>query len=255
MIFNMTSGGAIMLNFDVIGSKVQPINPEENTIWVETDIEISSWTFDSQEPKNPIPNMVWIKTGASSSIDFNALQENSIQIYLIGIYQYIDGEWVRKPTMVYQNGEWTKQNKIIVPNKLEYGSEAWTQTGTTITATDNNTIFKIVTSTDTVKYCIIKMDVSGFSQLKLSGSVKGSYDYINVYAGIFSNTPTYDYINFVTGFYDTLVANGDSLKIDGTYDISAIKNGECYIGFAVLHSYNVSGSHTATFDIEQFELS
>lgn len=52
MIFNMTGGGgsAAGLNFKVVGGTTQPSNPSENTIWVNTDKEITGWIFSAKNP-------------------------------------------------------------------------------------------------------------------------------------------------------------------------------------------------------------
>lgn len=52
MIFNMNGGGGsnAELNFKVVGGTVQPTNPKENTIWINTDEEITEWTLASKNP-------------------------------------------------------------------------------------------------------------------------------------------------------------------------------------------------------------
>ena len=45
MIFNITGGAAANLNFKVVGGTIKPTSPKENTIWVNTDTEISNWFF------------------------------------------------------------------------------------------------------------------------------------------------------------------------------------------------------------------
>lgn len=42
--------GSNGLNFKVVGGTTQPTNPCENTIWVDTDIDITSWFFDDYNP-------------------------------------------------------------------------------------------------------------------------------------------------------------------------------------------------------------
>ena len=38
----------VELNFEVVGGTVEPENPTENMIWVNTDVEISNWTFSAK---------------------------------------------------------------------------------------------------------------------------------------------------------------------------------------------------------------
>ena len=104
MIFNMVAGGAA-LNFEIIGGTVQPDNPAENTIWVNTNAEITDWTFSATEPA-AAEGMVWIRTGSVSPVAFNALKKNGIVVYPVNVKQYVSGAWVTKEAVSYQNGAW-----------------------------------------------------------------------------------------------------------------------------------------------------
>lgn len=46
------SGGG--LNFTVVGGTIRPANPAENTIWVNTEQEITGWTVSSKDPKSAV---------------------------------------------------------------------------------------------------------------------------------------------------------------------------------------------------------
>lgn len=109
MIFNMISGGAA-LNFDVKAyaseEALLAATPAENTIGVVTTTDITSWEFTSEEPSAPEEGMVWFSTGFSSSIEFNALKKNGIQVYPLFAKQYISGTFVDVTAMSYQGGEW-----------------------------------------------------------------------------------------------------------------------------------------------------
>lgn len=49
MIFNMVGHGS-SVNFTVVGGTAVPENPEENTIWVNTDAEVTGWIFSADDP-------------------------------------------------------------------------------------------------------------------------------------------------------------------------------------------------------------
>lgn len=100
-------GGGASLNFKVVGNP-QPSNPKENTIWVNTDTEITSWIFSATEPESPSAGMVWISTGTSSAVEFNALKKNSIQVCPLSAKQYVDGAWVDVTAMSYKGGVWSE---------------------------------------------------------------------------------------------------------------------------------------------------
>lgn len=99
------AGGSNPLNFKVVGNP-QPGNPKENTIWVDTDVKITGWSFCAAEPGDPNEGMVWISTGTSSTAQFNALKKNGIQVYPISAKQYVGGAWVDVVAKSYQGGEW-----------------------------------------------------------------------------------------------------------------------------------------------------
>jgi hypothetical protein len=107
-VVGTSSGTSSGVNFSVVGSATQPISPSENTIWVETDVEISNWIIASidQVPDEPIEGMVWIKDSSASAGEFNAIKENALQVYPAAAMQYIAGEWVTKILQIYQDGEW-----------------------------------------------------------------------------------------------------------------------------------------------------
>lgn len=44
MIFNIT-GGTAATNFKVVGGATKPTSPKENTIWINTEVEIPTWFF------------------------------------------------------------------------------------------------------------------------------------------------------------------------------------------------------------------
>lgn len=111
-------GGGTSLNFSIVGGTSQPVNPKENTIWVNTDTRISGWVFSASDPESPTEGMVWILTGISSTVKFNALKKNGIQVYPISAKQYINGVWVNKTAMSYQGGKWV--NWLKTENFLYY---------------------------------------------------------------------------------------------------------------------------------------
>ena len=103
-IQNIKAGGG--LNFEIVGSTEQPANPSENTVWIETDREITEWIFSVEEPENKTEGMLWISLGTKSSVSFNALSEGNIQVYPSNAQQYVSGAWVSKTARTYKNGEW-----------------------------------------------------------------------------------------------------------------------------------------------------
>lgn len=122
-------GGGGGLNFRVIGGTSTPENHKENDIWVNTDTEITSWAFSATEPESPTEGMVWISTGQSSSVEFNALKKNGIQVYPIAAKQYISSALVYKEAKIYQNGEWVDWVLYLFKDGNQYNAitGGWTQ--------------------------------------------------------------------------------------------------------------------------------
>lgn len=100
------NGSGSELNFKVVGGTTQPENPKENTIWVNTDTAITGWAFSATEPEIPVEGMVWISTGPSSTVAFNALKKNDLQVYPVSAKQYVSAAWVVVTAKTYQDGAW-----------------------------------------------------------------------------------------------------------------------------------------------------
>ena len=75
------TGDLIELNFQVVGGTSQPASPKENTIWVETDAEITGWVFSMDEPTNPVQGMVWFDINGADEASFSALKKNTLMVY------------------------------------------------------------------------------------------------------------------------------------------------------------------------------
>lgn len=102
------AGGGASLNFKVVGGTTAPGSPTENTIWVNTSTAIPSWAFSATEPGSPAAGMVWISTGTSSTVAFNALKKNAIQVYPARAKQYVGGKWVAVDAYIYKSGTWVQ---------------------------------------------------------------------------------------------------------------------------------------------------
>ena len=100
----------VELNFDVVAYATEEAllaaTPKENTIGFITTTAITSWIFSATAPAESAEGMVWISTGTSSTVEFNALKKNAIQVYPISVKQYVDGTWVSVTAYSRQGGEW-----------------------------------------------------------------------------------------------------------------------------------------------------
>lgn len=95
------------LNFEVVGGTTRPTNPVENTIWANTDTEITGWAFSAETPDSPTDGMVWFFTAPNSSVKFDAFNKNSMIITPMSAFQYISGVWAKIDSVeIYQNDIW-----------------------------------------------------------------------------------------------------------------------------------------------------
>lgn len=98
-------GGGAALNFKVVGGTSQPANPKENTIWINTSTPITDWVFSAKQP-GAVSGRVWISTGIDSTVEFNALKKNGIQVYPISAKQYVSGAWADRIAKSWNGGKW-----------------------------------------------------------------------------------------------------------------------------------------------------
>lgn len=94
------------LNFEIVGGTAPPNNPKENTLWVNTDTDITDWAFSATDPTGT-EGMAWFITGTNALTPFNALKNNRITVYPLKCAQYISGTWVIKEAKMYLSGSWT----------------------------------------------------------------------------------------------------------------------------------------------------
>lgn len=106
MIFDMIGiGFGAGLNYKVMGGTSAPNSPEENTIWVNTSAEITGHVFSTKAPEI-VEGRVWIATGLDSPVPFNALKENSLEVFPVGCKQAISGTWVDKVAKTWMGNAW-----------------------------------------------------------------------------------------------------------------------------------------------------
>lgn len=131
VILNLGGSGGASLNFKIVGNP-QPSNPSENTLWIDTDVPITSWAFSATQPEAPAEGMVWILTGKNSTVKFNALKKNDVHVYPIYAYQNIGGTFEKKDALAWQDGGWKDWALFLHPSELQYVKYANTNANLTI---------------------------------------------------------------------------------------------------------------------------
>lgn len=234
--------GLQSLNFEVVGNP-QPENPKENTIWVDTDAEITGWDFSAAEPANPAEGMVWFSTGTASSVAFNALKENSVMVYPMSAKQYVDGAWVSKTAKIYQNGEWKEWVLYLYNKGVEYIG-GWKLSGT---YTKNETYIRLGATGGTAFEGFAEspyIDMLGFNTL-----------YVHIVSCQNSGTECYSNIKLINESGATVIEqtirNGTVNIWDFavTVDISAVTS-KCKVRITAGHTRTSSGRQAIVdFDI------
>ena len=129
---NLGGGSGGGLNFKVVGNP-QPANPKENTIWLNTDVDITGKYFQAEQPEEMVGGEVWISTGTASRVAFNALKKSTIMVYPLSAKQYVSGAWVDVTAMSYQGGEWVDWILLLYDSGNFYGTSV-TKNGGSATA-------------------------------------------------------------------------------------------------------------------------
>lgn len=259
------AGGGASLNFTVVGNP-QPSSPKENTIWINTDVPISSYAFSVEQPEG-VPGMVWISTGTSSTIEFNALKKNGIQVYPISAKQYVEGAFAEVTAKSYQNGEWVGwvdyiynrgQTKYTFTSssKKNSSSSSMTPLAPTITQHDDCVEFSLTHASSGAKgrvgfvYITEPINLTDVKTLVFEGDFYQNYNATYPKIRVYSSFGTY--------MDDNVVAEMTNVvdKVDVVYtksvelDVSGLSN-DHYIGFTMLSE---SGSSSATAYIKLREI-
>lgn len=249
--------GGTSLNFKVVGGLTQPANPQENTIWVSTDVKITDWTFSAEAPEKPSEGSVWFLTGTSSEVSFNALKKNGLQIYPISAKQYIGGEWVEKSVKSYQGGAWVEWISTVY--LYNTGDECTDITGgwvakalkrpdqgsaaePTVTKNTDNLFIKGKASNGGVVHTQNKINLSGKKKLEFDGTLTpASAGGVWVMIGVWSDFGSTFMDNLAASYQPTNTVTGKQ-----TIDISEL-DGNYYIGFA---TYGTSSAEMDTLLVE-----
>lgn len=236
-------GGAGGLNFKIVGGKTRPGKPKENTIWVNTDIQIGKWTVSTTRPTTANHGDVWVKTGTvGESID--VLDKNSLVIGVGGVEQYATDTWTMTPAQIFVGNVW-KELRSDYPvfvrgdsSNAEFSS--WTKSGNVTVLNDGGNL-QVITKTnidsDYLIHTTSPINVDDYDTLEVivefgSYVVGKNYSHVGLVGSVVSGSTNQTYAAEST-FKDGVSGNKSTFNID----ISGLNlSGEYYIaltGFAV----------------------
>ena len=116
------------LGFNVIRGYAYPTNPSENTILVNTDVDISKCILSDDVPTDTTEGCLWVQTGVSGAAKINVVLDGSIVLHFQQTKQRIDGSWANVISHIYSNGEWIKTSTIpYAYQRVEYLESSGTQ--------------------------------------------------------------------------------------------------------------------------------
>lgn len=232
-------GGYTPLGFKIVGGTTQPVNPRENTIWVNTEKEITEWAFATENPyTEPIEGAVWIKTASFSAAPINLLKKNNATIYPNYVYQYVNDELIVKDAIVFKNGEWLELEVVLYNEGVDNEGVTGGWSGSLENLSSNSAEgISIVTT----RYTINKIDLTNFTKLTcVLRDLTSTYGYIIVSTtqdetGKVAENATPDYssgdatleldISNLDGSYYILVKCATTYGNAGSFSVSKIRLG------------------------------
>ena len=231
----------------IVGGTTSPAKANHNTIWINTDKEITSYVLSATEPANPVEGMVWVTIGDSGNIVvISPVGGDWITVYPLSAKQYVSGDWEDVTAMSYQNGEWVSWITYLYNNGEEnteligiWTAAAKTTSGSgtkpnayapTITNNGTSKTISLTHSSGTFRkgmcYTSQKIDLSGFTKITLKATdvVVDNANYATLDFVIWSAIGEYINQNIVA---KVAVTGGDT---ECSIDVSALKD-SYHIGF------------------------
>lgn len=235
------------LNFQVktypSETELKADKPSENTVGVCTTTTMSSWAFSATEPTEPEVGMVWVCVGDYSTVVFNALKNNTLQVYPLSAKQYVSDKWESIPAWSYQNEEWAKWVTYMynAGDQCTDITGGWqfvtTRGGCSLgTYTDNGDSITLNGSSSAMQstsYCTKKaINLTNVTKLWINvTSVSGNHIWFKAGASVSMGNGAVRSDNLLTGHNSIDVSN-----LDGLY----------YVALEVYSDKSVNGS--VTFD-------
>lgn len=113
---NGGSGEKDRLKLRVLYGMTAPANPQENDIWVQTDVAISGWEFSDKKAGTvswAMPTgFVYFDCAYGGAYDvrnstgLNFLNQNAIYTKLLGCIQYNGSSWSKKDAWIRHGSQW-----------------------------------------------------------------------------------------------------------------------------------------------------
>lgn len=192
---------------------------------------------------------VWIETRPGSTVSFNALKKDVLQVYPVAVHQRVNASWVDVDASIYQNGAWLGLwNGELFENGNQYTgiTGGWPAAAGTLSESDPYLLY----SAGTGKLIISsgkKIDITNYSQLHVIGVARGDYSAsggvssrdtdFGIATAVTASSVTFEAKLQLTKGYNSTIT--ESYNTEQVLDISSL-SGEYYIAAAV----STTTSHT-----------
>ena len=110
----------------VISGTTQPSNPDDNTLWINSNYDVSKWNIGIDFPLWPIEGEVFIKNRYLSENKCNLVNGTNIITNIGAVYQLQRHVWIRCEAYYFQNGSWKTTIFPSYKNGSYHPNQAWT---------------------------------------------------------------------------------------------------------------------------------
>lgn len=260
MILNLCGGGW-GTNLTVVGGTTAPTSPAKNTIWVNTSVSFTSWALASTDPDYLGSDGVWIQTGTSSPAAFNiSAGDNRVYLYPIGVKQWdsANSAWINRDAKLWDGNAWIDLLQFL----YNAGDECTAVTGgwqayAVPVSSDNTGANPNVTRNSDSLYMVGNIYTSGI--VRTANKISFS-DVDRIVLDATTKTISSDdgslysmmrfclWSDMGATFEDNAVfvewIGGVSMNGEYSFDVSAVPDGQYYVGFA-FYSTSADGSSPA----------
>ena len=97
------------------GLSFLPDTAKENTILIQTETPISSWSFSYSQPSQPSQGQVWFQYENNLPSAFSIFKNKKVNIGTESCEQYDGTNWETKTFYMYQDGHWYENSITPLP--------------------------------------------------------------------------------------------------------------------------------------------
>lgn len=122
-----TTEGEIKTGFNIIRGDSIPEEILENTILVESGVEISKWIVSIDQPEE-IEGCLWIQVREDGKASLDILNDDSVVLKILKTKQYYNNQWNELASYICMNGSWISLSGLSSKyQRVEYLQSSGTQ--------------------------------------------------------------------------------------------------------------------------------